>query len=69
MALTGQADNMQVEFQLSGINGLCQTLTWMANLTDRDANHYASSLDGEHFIFTDIKDTVQVFICKIKRII
>ena len=38
-----QVDYILIESHLSEPNGPCQAWTWMAGLTDRDANHYAIS--------------------------
>ena len=42
-ALVGRIDNILVEFHLSETDESCWARTWMARLTDREANHYAIS--------------------------
>ena len=37
----GQVDNILIEFHLSETSRLCRARTWMACLSDGDANHYA----------------------------
>ena len=51
-ALVGRVDNILVEFYLSETNGSCQAQTWMALLTDGDANHYAIPLPFYHIDMT-----------------
>ena len=38
-----QVNNTLIAFHLSETNGSCRSRTWMAHLTDRDANHSAIS--------------------------
>ena len=40
-ALTGQIDNMPLQYHLSETSGLFKTQTWKAHLTDGDADHCA----------------------------
>ena len=44
-----QVDNMLADPHLSEANGSYRARTWMAHLTDRDANHYAISPPSERW--------------------
>ena len=43
-ALMGQVNRMLIKFHLLETNHSCRARTWMAHLTDGDANHYANFL-------------------------
>ena len=47
----GQVDNMPSE-----ANKSCQAQTWMAHLTDRDADHYAVVLPHVYVNLTDVEN-------------